>query len=367
MIMAMAVLSVVLFSCVREEMTCDKELIVVQRIGEGGYVYTRGTVISSNTDLKEETFGLYGSLTPNASVPQPYFNASATVNADLTATISPLQYWPGLLNASMKFFSWYPYSDANAPTASFTDPGEMVLNYTANESAANHVDVLAAISGPVWVEGVNIHFYHTLTKVTFTFKKVAPVPDEVTIEKIEFQNVGKSGNLAMTEIPTTTTKNGKPKFVWSDVATGKVASTPTGNKTVIEDATLIGDTFLMLPTDAFSATAKIVVTTNFGDREFLFSDILAKNPHSWESGEYINYNLTISNETYQLSATPLEWTESPVNVIFDKQYYLKLSQTKVQTAGDGVTVNIEVKTNYDASLDTGFLPGASLNKSTMDT
>ena len=64
--MAMAVLSVVLFSCVREEMTCDKELIVVQRIGEGGYVYTRGTVISSNTDLKEETFGLYGSLTPNA-------------------------------------------------------------------------------------------------------------------------------------------------------------------------------------------------------------------------------------------------------------------------------------------------------------
>ena len=305
MIMAMAVLSAVLFSCVREEMTCDKELIVVQRIGEGGYVYTRGAAISSNTDLKEETFGLYGSLTPNASVPQPYFNASATVNADLTATISPLQYWPGLLNASMKFFSWYPYSDANAPTASFTDPGEMVLNYTANASAANHVDVLAAISGPVWVEGVNIHFYHTLTKVTFTFKKVAPVPDEVTIEKIEFQNVGKSGKLAMTEIPTTTTKNGKPKFVWSDVATGKVVSILTDNKTVTEDATLMGDTFLMLPTDAFSATAKIVVTTNFGDREFLFSDIIAKNPHSWESGEYINYNLTISNETYQLSATPL--------------------------------------------------------------
>ena len=54
--MAMAVLSAVLFSCVREEMTCDKELIVVQRIGEGGYVYTRGAAISSNTDLKEETF-----------------------------------------------------------------------------------------------------------------------------------------------------------------------------------------------------------------------------------------------------------------------------------------------------------------------
>ena len=367
MIMVMAVLSAVLFSCVREEMACDKELIVVQRIGEGGYVYTRGAVISSNTDLKEETFGLYGSLTPNASVPQAYFNASATVNTDLTATISPLQYWPGLLNASMKFFSWYPYSDADAPAASFADPGEMVLNYAANASAANHVDVLAAISGPVWVEGVNIHFYHTLTKVTFTFKKVAPVPDEVTIEKIEFWNVGKSGKLAMVEIPTATTKNGKPKFVWSDIATGKVTSVPTGNKTVTEDATLIGDTFLMLPTDAFSATAKIVVTTNFGDREFLFGDIIAKNPHSWESGEYINYNLTISNETYQLSATPLEWTESPVNVIFDKQYYLKLSQTKVQTAGDGVTVNIEAKTNYDANPDTGYLPGASLNKSTMDT
>ena len=105
MIIATAILSAVLFSCIGEEMTCDKELIVVQRIGEGGNVDTRGTVISSNTDLKGETFGLFGSLTPNASVPQQYFNASARVNADLTATISPLQYWPGLQSASMKFFS----------------------------------------------------------------------------------------------------------------------------------------------------------------------------------------------------------------------------------------------------------------------
>ena len=47
MIMAMAVLSAVLFSCVREEMTCDKELIVVQRIGEDGGAVTRGTAVSS--------------------------------------------------------------------------------------------------------------------------------------------------------------------------------------------------------------------------------------------------------------------------------------------------------------------------------
>ena len=91
----MAVLSAVLFSCVREEMTCDKELIVVQRIGEGGYVYTRGTVISSNTDLKEETFGLYGSLTPNASVPQPYFmlafnNPGQYCNGEMVAVRSAL-------------------------------------------------------------------------------------------------------------------------------------------------------------------------------------------------------------------------------------------------------------------------------------
>ena len=143
----------------------------------------------------------------------------------------------------------------------------MVLNYTANASAANHVDVLAAISDPVWVEGEYTLLPH-IDQGYLTFKKVAPVPDEVTIEKIEFQNVGKAVNLPWLEIPTATTKNGKPKFVWSDVATGRVASTLTGNKMVTEDATLMGDTFLMLPTDAFSATAKIVVTTNFGDREF---------------------------------------------------------------------------------------------------
>ena len=70
MIITAAILSAVLYSCIGEEMTCDKELIVVQRIGEGGNVDTRGTVISSNTDLKGETFGLFGSLTPNSSAPQ---------------------------------------------------------------------------------------------------------------------------------------------------------------------------------------------------------------------------------------------------------------------------------------------------------
>lgn len=367
MIVMAALLPFVLFSCVGEEMMPCGELIVVQRIGEGGNAGTRGTVISSNTDLKGETFGFFASLTPASSTPEQYFNASAGVNPDLTATISPEQYWPALLGASMKFFSWYPYSGADAPTANFSNPAQMVLSYTANADATNHVDVLGAISEPTWGTGVSIHFYHTLTKVTFTFKKVDPVPDVVTIEKIEFQNVGKSGKLTIPKIPTATTEHNKPDFVWSDVTTGNIASTPTGNKTVTEDATLIGDTFLMLPTDNFSATAKIVVTTNFGDYEFLLSEIVTKNPHTWESGEYINYNLTISNDSYQLSATPLEWDESPVNVIFDKQYYLKLSQTKVQTAGKPATVDIEVKTNYDAIPYTGYDAGAQLDTDSMKT
>ena len=96
--------------------------------------------------------------------------------------------------------------------------------------------------------------------------------------------------------------------MWSDVTTGNVASTLADNNMVTEEAALLGGAFLMLPTDAkdFLATAKIVITTNFGEREFLLKDIIYANPHSWESGEYINYNLTISNENYQLSATPLE-------------------------------------------------------------
>lgn len=182
-IVASILLSAVLSSCIGEEMMTCGEQILVQRIGEGGNTGTRGVVISSNTDLKGETFGFFASLTPNLSSPQMYFNESATVNTDLTATISPEQYWPGMLDASMKFFSWYPYNDANAPAATFSNPGQMVLDYTADAIAANHVDVLAAVSKPAWGAGVGIHFYHTLTKVTFLFKKIDPAPDEVTIEK----------------------------------------------------------------------------------------------------------------------------------------------------------------------------------------
>jgi hypothetical protein len=364
---AMAVLiPAIFFSCIGEEMmTCGKQ-IVVQRIGEGG-TGTRGTVISSNTDLKGEAFGFFASLTPSSSASQAYFNASAIVNTDLTATISPEQYWPGMLGASMKFFSWYPYNGTNAPTTTFSNPEQMVLDYTVDASASAHVDVLAAISTPVWGQDVSIHFYHTLTKVTFTFKKKAPVPDEVIIEKIEFRDVGKSGKLTVTDIPAATTENAKPAFVWSGVTTGNIASVLSNNNTVTEDATLMGDTFLMLPSDLSSATAKIVVTTNFGEREFLFKDIVNTNPHSWESGEYINYNITISNENYQISATPLAWTDRPVNVIFDGQYYLKLSQTKVLTAANAVTVDIEAKTNYDANPNTGYPVGAILDKNGMDS
>ena len=243
----------------------------------------------------------------------------------------------------------------------------MVLNYTANAVASGHVDVLAAVSGPAWVEGVNIHFYHTLTKVTFTFKKVAPAPDVVTIEKIEFRNVGTSGKLTVADIPAATTEHNKPDFIWSDVTTGNITSIPVGNKMVTDEATLIGDTFLMLPTDAFPATAKIIITTNCGEREFLLKDIVDAKPHAWESGEYINYNITVSNENYQFTATPLEWTDSPVNVIFDKQYYLRLSQNKVLTARNAATVNIEVKTNYDANPYTGYPVGVLLDDSGMET
>ena len=59
MIMAMAVLSVVLFSCVREEMTCDKELIVVQRIVNGNGI----AFISGNTVLYPN--GTFGSPAAN--------------------------------------------------------------------------------------------------------------------------------------------------------------------------------------------------------------------------------------------------------------------------------------------------------------
>lgn len=360
------ILSLVFSSCIREDMTCEDK-IVVQRVGEGGSAGTRGTVIASNTDLKGETFGFFGSLTPSSSTPQLYFNANATVNNDLTATISPEQYWPGLLGASMKFFSWYPYSGTSVPTATFSNPAQMVLSYSADALAANHVDVMAAVSQPAWGAGVGIHFYHTLTKVTFTFTKKEPAPDELTIEKIEFKDVDKSGKLTVSDIPIATTKNGKPAFVWSGITTGNIASVLSNNNTVIEDATLMGDTFLMLPSDLSSATAKIVVTTNFGEREFLFKDIVNTNPHSWESGEYINYNITISNENYQISATPLAWTDRPVNVIFDGQYYLKLSQTKVLTAANAVTVDIEAKTNYDANPNTGYPVGAILDKNGMDS
>lgn len=67
-IVASILLSAVLSSCIGEEMMTCGEQILVQRIGEGGNTGTRGVVISSNTDLKGETFGFFASLTPNPMI-----------------------------------------------------------------------------------------------------------------------------------------------------------------------------------------------------------------------------------------------------------------------------------------------------------
>ena len=118
-----------------------------------------------------------------------------TVNADLTATISPLQYWPGLLNASMKFFSWYPYSDANAPTASFIDPGEWCELYSEMNPPPIMIDVLAAYRALYGLKVSNMTLLPHIDQSYLYIQEVAPVPNEVTIEKIEFQNVGKAVTL----------------------------------------------------------------------------------------------------------------------------------------------------------------------------
>ena len=51
-----------------------------------------------------------------------------------------------------------------------------------------------------------------------------------------------------------------------------------------------------------------------------------------------------------------------MNVIFRQTILSQVIADQGTDAGDGVTVNIEAKTNYDANPDTGYLPGASLNK-----
>lgn len=157
-IVTAVILPVIFSSCIREEMTCGNQ-IVVQRIGEDGGAVTRGTAVSSVSDLENQLFGFSASLTPAASATQMYFNEKARVNAGgITGTILPEQYWPALLGASMKFFSWYPYEGTYAPAATFANPAQMLLNYTADADAANHVDVMAAVSTPGWNEGVGIHF-----------------------------------------------------------------------------------------------------------------------------------------------------------------------------------------------------------------
>ena len=52
---------VIFFSCIEEEMTCERVPMAVHYVGAGGSVVTRGTEISSADDLKGTKFGLFAS------------------------------------------------------------------------------------------------------------------------------------------------------------------------------------------------------------------------------------------------------------------------------------------------------------------
>ncbi len=341
----------------------DTEQIVVRSIVTEGTSVTKGTAIDSDADLLGLNFGIYASRIPASSSEQIYFeDAKAKVNGDYTASLSPIRYWPDEATDRLKFFSWYPCDGSYTPTASFA-AGRLSLNYTVNTNAANHVDVLTAVSEPLaWKSPVSIHFYHTLTKVSFTFKKVAPAPDVVTINKIEFQDIGKSGKLVVTEIPAVSS-SAKPAFSWGDVTTGTVTSTITSGNTVTGTVAKIGDTFLMLPTDNFSSAAKIVITTNWGTNEFNLREVVAASAHTWKSGEYINYNITLSDKIFEITAQSLPWDTNPVDVIFDKQYYLNVEYKLIELANNSAQVFVNVETNYklDTDPNTGYPAGVFLS------
>lgn len=320
-------------SCSDEELRRPLSLPILIDLQTPGAPATKAESIDNAEDLADKKFGFYAvNLSKKANLVDSYADVTKE-NSKITATLNgATKYWPINPAERIKFFSWFPHEDTGKPIFDNT-AGSMTLKHQVVADAASQQDVMVAITTSTEQthgDPVAVHFYHTLTKISFSFKKANSGMKDIPLKKVELQQVNTEGTFTISDIPAFTSGN-LPEFPWSSTSRSNVSYTyPEGTNVTSTDNTKnpSGEAFLLLPDASFADNSQIVITLYDGLQETFPLKEITIMPN-WKSGDHIHYIVTIKNPGCEVVPTVIPWTEEQYNWNIE-QRFLNISKSSVE-------------------------------------
>jgi len=336
-----------------------------------------GSLIEDGTFPNDRSFGVYAyqigfngtdvvEVFKNPSnVSSVAFDNKEVTKSNDAVSYSPKVFWPQLgTGKSLRFFAYYPWTDQTAPgraiSVSQTAAQEEVnITFTQSGDPSEQIDLMHWMGTRNTTDAdVNIELGHSLARLKFQAMMTGfPTGTQMRVTQIEVLNAVTSGTLNV-KPGTGNTINS----VWnlnSAVKTPMVMTTSNGlnGSRYLTDAyasVLDSDAadMLVIPQSTTGVTLKITTEID-GITKVYTQDLTGMK--DWIMNESVTYRFTFGWDGISLQAVVADWNGVPTNVIFDRQYYLKTTQTSVGFGVDGGTTILTFETNYDGSH--GSFPG----------
>lgn len=275
---------------------------------------------------------------------------------------TPVAKWPIASSAKLSFFGYYPWTvQTSSPNPAVTMDGsdqKMTITYTVPTDPAEHVDLMYARTGlKSGYDAVNMIFKHALTWIRFSARK-EDYTNDVKITKIRVCDAVTKGTLTVLDPDTYTTDP-----VWtltSDKSDYSLTAANNGLLDVALSGTLRNVTgargdLLVLPQSVANVIVE-VEATNGGEvfsEPFVFP--LSTSP-DWEMNKIVTYEITLGGSGMRVATKVNDWNNKSVNVVYDGQHYLEVSEPKPVFDKDGGTITLDISSNYNIT-DKGFPAG----------
>lgn len=311
---------------------------------------------------------LYDGMTPNTAVKN-----TGTAAAPVF-TYTPPANWPTATGDKLSFLAYYPWQDqSNEAIQQEISSGSTIIGFTSftatgfeagvfiSSDPSKHKDLMYAYGKPtIGYDPVPLTFGHALTRLKFTAKK-EDYTAAVSITGIKIKNASRTGKW---EVDATDPDDVKSswEFFNGEFDRGDFTYTTSNGLTgaaltdeYVSQLTDGGKDMLLFPQEVDDIVVEVTATV--GDETKTFEYPLDGSPE-WEMNRIVTYQITLSGDgSMTIDAKVTGWNEgNDVTTLFDGQYYMELSHSRLDFAKEGGEVTVTVKTDHPDGITPGEEP-----------